>query len=94
MLIQAIRFVFASEDGDRAEAIFRELGAASRAEAGVIAFEIGRSQEEPGVFGLWEVYRDPAALDFHKATNHYQRLVVNGIRRLMRERSADLLSPI
>ncbi len=94
MLIQSVHFVFAPEDGDKVEAIFRELREASRAEAGVIAFDIGRGRDEPNVFDLWEVYRDQAALDFHKATDHYQRLVVNGIRPLAKERSADLLSPI
>lgn len=94
MLIQAIRFTFSPEDGDKVEAIFRELRDASRAEAGVIGFDVGQSQEQPNVFGLWEVYRDRAALDFHKATEHYQRLVINGIRPLVKERSADILSPI
>jgi (4S)-4-hydroxy-5-phosphonooxypentane-2,3-dione isomerase len=94
MLIQVVRFVFNPEDGDNAEAIFRELREASRAEAGVIAFEVGRSREDSNVFGLWEVYGDEAALDFHKATDHYHRLVVNGIRPLAKERSADLLTPI
>ena len=94
VLIQAVRFAFAPEDGDRAEALFRELRDASRAESGVIAFEVARGQEKPEVFALWEVYRDSAALDFHKETEHYRRLVINGVRALARERSAELLSPI
>ncbi len=94
MLIQTVRFTFAPEDGDKAEAIFRELRDASRAEAGVVAFEVGRSPEKPEIFALWEVYRDRTALDFHTATDHYQRLVINGVRRLAKERSGEVLSPI
>jgi quinol monooxygenase YgiN len=94
MIIQAIRFVFAPEDVDRVEAIFRELREASRAEAGVVNFEVARSQDSPNVFALWEVYRDRAALDFHKATPHYDRLVVNGIRPLIKERTVDLVVPL
>jgi quinol monooxygenase YgiN len=94
MLIQAVRFTFAPEDGDQAEAIFRELRDASRAEAGVIAFDVARSAEKPEIFALWEVYRDRAALDLHTATDHFQRLVVNGVRRLAKERAGDILVPI
>lgn len=94
MLVQAVRFAFAPEDGDKVEAMLRELRDASRAEAGIIAFDVGRSQEKPNVFALWEVYRDRAALDFHKTTEHYQRLVIDGVRVLAKERSAELFSPI
>lgn len=94
MLIQAVRFTFSPENAEKAEAMFRELRDTSRAEAGVVAFEVGRSQETPTVFRLWEVYRDRAAFDFHKNTEHFARLVVNGVRSLASEREAELLSPI
>jgi len=89
MIVQSIHFTFAPENADAIEAIFLELQAASRKEAGVAAFEIGRSAEKPGVFALWEVYRDDAALEAHKATDHYQRLVVGRIRTLAKDRSVE-----
>ncbi len=94
MLIQSVQFTFAPGDGDKAEAILRELREASRKEEGVIAFEVARSQEKPNVFVLWEEYRNEAALDFHKATEHYNRLVLNGVRPLAQERSGAMAVPI
>jgi quinol monooxygenase YgiN len=94
MLIQSVKFTFAPEDGDRAEAILRELREASRKEEGVMAFEVARSREKPNVFVLWEKYRDEAALDFHKATEQYNRLVLNGVRPLARERTGEMAVPI
>jgi (4S)-4-hydroxy-5-phosphonooxypentane-2,3-dione isomerase len=94
VVIQTVRFTFAPDDDDKAAAMFRELRDASRSEVGVVAFEVGRSQDKPNVFALWEVYRDEDALDFHKSTGHYQRLVTNGVRLLAKERFGDLLSPI
>jgi autoinducer 2-degrading protein len=94
MLIQFVQFTFAPEDGDKAEAILRELREASRKEEGVIAFEVARSQEKPNVFVLWEEYRDEAALNFHKATEHYSRLVLNGVRPLALQRSGEMAVPI
>jgi autoinducer 2-degrading protein len=94
MIIQMVHFTFAPDDGDRVAAMFRELRDKSRAEAGVVGFDVGRSAENPGYFALWEVYRNQAALDSHKNTEHFQRLVVNGVRALAKERAADILAPI
>jgi quinol monooxygenase YgiN len=93
-LIQSVRYTFASADADKAEAILRELREASRKEPGVIAFEVARSREQPNAFALWEEYRDRAALDAHMATEHFQRLVVNGTRRLAQERHGELFDQI
>src|SRR5215469_4291301 len=93
-MINAIVFTFAQKDADLAETLFRELRDASRKEAGVIQFEVGRSREKPNVFALWEVYRDQEAIDAHLASEHFQRLVVNGVRPLAQERNAERVVPI
>jgi autoinducer 2-degrading protein len=94
MIIQMVHFTFAPDDGDKAAAMFRELREKSRGEAGVVTFDVGQSPEHPGIFALWEVYRDQAAFDSHKNTEHFQRLVVNGVRPLAKERSGNILAPI
>ena len=94
MLIQTVRYTFAPGDSDQAELMFRELRDASRAEEGVVAFDIARSREQPDQFALWEVYRDQAALDAHMASTHFQRLIVQGVRPLAKERHGDILLPI
>jgi quinol monooxygenase YgiN len=60
----------------------------------VIQFQVGRSREKPNVFALWEVYRDKAAIDAHHASEHFQRLVVNGIRPLVQQRNVETVKPI
>lgn len=90
MLIQSVHFTFASQDADKAEATFRELRDASREEEGVVAFDVARSEEQPNVFALWEVYRDRAALDAHKSTEHYRRLVLDGVRVMAQRRDGAL----
>jgi quinol monooxygenase YgiN len=94
MLIQSIHYVFAPEDADKAEAILRELRDVSRKEDGVITFEVGRSQEKPNVFALWEEYRDKAALEFHMATEHFKRLGLNGVRPLAQQRNGETVFSI
>jgi quinol monooxygenase YgiN len=94
MIIQNVHFTFAPEDSDRVEAMLRELRDASRAEVGVVSFDVARGQEDPNVFVLWEVYRDQKGLDAHRAAEHYQRLVINGVRPLAKARSGEILCPI
>lgn len=94
MLIQSIHFTFASEDADKAEGFLRELRDETRKEDGVISFDVGRSKEKPNAFALWEVYRDKASLESHIATEHFQRLVVRGVRTLATQRNAETVFPI
>jgi autoinducer 2-degrading protein len=94
MLIQSVHFTFPPSDADNAETVLRELRDASRKEKGVIGFDVARSRAKPNVFALWEEYRDQAALDFHVATDHYKRLVLNGVRPLALERIAEIVFPI
>lgn len=87
MVHNSVHFTFAPEDADKAQTMLRELRDASRKEAGVVAFDVIRGQDDPNAFALWEVYRDAAAWESHAATEHFQRLVVNGVRTLARQRN-------
>lgn len=94
MVVTSVHYMFAPKDADSAESLFRELRDASRREPGVIQSEAGRSRERPNAFALWEVYRDQEALDAHAATDHFRRLVVDGVRPLAQERKAESVVPI
>ena len=94
MLVNSVHYTFAAEDADKAAAIFGELRELSRNEEGVISFDVGRGRENPNVFALWEVYRDKEALDAHFASDHFIRLVINGIRPLAKQRELAAVIPI
>ena len=91
MIINSVRYVFAPEDADTAEAMFRELRDATRREEGVISFDVGRSQEKPNVFVLWAEYQDEAALDAHVGSEHFKRYVVDGVRLMAQERDGEIV---
>jgi quinol monooxygenase YgiN len=94
MIVNSIHFTFSPEDAGVAESLLRELRDASRKEAGVIRYEVGRSREKPNVFALWEVYRDQDAVDAHLASEHFQRTFVTGLRPLVQDRSIERVAPI
>jgi (4S)-4-hydroxy-5-phosphonooxypentane-2,3-dione isomerase len=86
MIVQSVHYAFAPEDGDKVAAMLRELRDASRREPGVMTFDVVRGQDNPTLFALYEEYRDQAALDAHSASEHFQRLVVQGVRTMATHR--------
>jgi quinol monooxygenase YgiN len=94
MVVSSVHYTFTAEDADKAASIFEELRDASRREKGVISFEVGRGQEDPNVFALWEEYRDEAAREVHLASDHFTRLVVNGVRPLAKKRDFVAVVPL
>jgi hypothetical protein len=46
------------------------------------------------LLALWEEYRDKAALEAHIVSDHFQKLVLNGIRPLAKERNGAMIHPI
>jgi quinol monooxygenase YgiN len=93
-IIANVRFTFDPADVEKAVAMFRELRDASRAEPGIVSFDVARDEEDPNAFALWEVYRDQSASDAHRSTEHFKRLVIDGVRPLAKERRAEQLTPI
>ena len=47
--------------------------AGSIEEPGIFRFDVLRSDEDPSVFYLYEVYKDEAATAAHKTTDHYKK---------------------
>jgi quinol monooxygenase YgiN len=74
--------------------MFAQLASLSRLETGCHGFEAARSNDDPRVFVLYEQWADQAALDTHYATEHFQRLGVNGIRPLAESRLAHKCTPL
>lgn len=89
MQVQSIRYTFAPEEANRAAEILEELRDLSIREPGVVSFRVARVKNEPNVFLLWEEYRDEEALAEHAGTEHFKRLVVDGTRRLAKERVGE-----
>ena len=87
MLVQVVTYTFPPERADEAERLLRELGAASRAEAGCAGFDVVRG-EDGATFVLYEQWRDAAALEEHFATEHFKRLGAAGFRTFALSRTA------
>ena len=56
--------------------ILRQMGEASRQEAGVITYTTHVDPENPREFFIYEKYHDAAGLEAHQQTSHFQELVL------------------
>ena len=87
--VLVVRMKAKEGEEERAVEVARELAAASREEPGCEAFVPCRDSEDPGSILIYEQYRDKAAFEEHGASEHFQRLALNGLFELVgpRERT-------
>ncbi|MRW84488.1 antibiotic biosynthesis monooxygenase [Pseudoduganella sp. FT26W] len=74
-------------------AIVAEMRPKSLAEPGCLSYEAYRGVDQPHTLLLVEQYRDEAALEAHKQSEHYQSLVVGRALALLADRQVEVLRP-
>lgn len=84
-----VRMEFAPEDRDEITATLIALTAASRQEPGCIAYVPCTLDAEPDNVMIWEQYRDKAAAEAHRATEHFKEYAVGGLYQKMRKRTVE-----
>jgi quinol monooxygenase YgiN len=94
MLILAVRVTIKAGHEDEVVEPFRKLQEETRREPGCIAYFVQRSRENPQRYLVYEQYKDQAALDAHRASNHFKEYGTNGFYRFVEERQAELFDPI
>jgi quinol monooxygenase YgiN len=94
MIINAVIYTFPADDAEKAAGMLRELRDTARTEAGCVRFDVARSIDDPSVFALYEEYVNESALEAHLASEAFQRLGLNGIRKLAKERIGHRCRPL
>jgi quinol monooxygenase YgiN len=84
--VLVVRMKAKEGEDERAAEIAAELAGATREEAGCEAYVPCRDPEDPRSFLFYEQYRDKAAFEEHGASEHFQRLALNGLFDLMESR--------
>jgi quinol monooxygenase YgiN len=70
MIILAGTFRLDPAKLDEAKAPVAAIVAGSRGEPGCVAYSFGHDPVEPDIVNVFEVWKDRAALDFHRQTPH------------------------
>jgi quinol monooxygenase YgiN len=77
--IVIVRWRIKASETARVLAMLPELAEKSRNEDGNLSYAIYRSEADPNELVLHERYVDAAAAESHRQSEHYQRIVVDGI---------------
>jgi len=94
MLCLAVIYDIESGREEEAAALFLQLKAASEREPGNLGYEVFRATDDPRRFFLYETYRDEAALEAHRNSDHFRKCGLNGVRTIARNREAVLCVPL
>ena len=80
---------------ERVAELIGELGAASRAEPGCLAWVPHRANDKPRLFWIYEQYDDEAAFEAHMASEHFTRLVKGeAIPELLESREREFFTTL
>ena len=94
MLSFTVRLRFDHADVQQISEILCHLTAASRQEPGCVSYIPHFVESEPSTVLIYEQYADEAALDFHRATPHFQKYAIGGLYQLMKDREVENLTAI
>jgi autoinducer 2-degrading protein len=80
--------------GHEAELVarLREMTGYTRQESGCRAYIAHQSQKEPRKFVLYEQYADEAALDAHRTSDYFKRIVQGEYNNLLESRSPEFFA--
>jgi quinol monooxygenase YgiN len=74
----------------RVRAALEQLAGPTRAEPGCLMWQPHVDPENPRVFVIYEQYVDPAALDAHRRSEHFQRIGLGEAFPLLESREPSL----
>ena len=94
MIVLAVTWV--ANPGKEAEVagIFRKLEAASRQEPGCLMYMVHRHRTDTARFFIYEQYRDDAALEAHRQSQHFQQYAVTALNGIGERREGELYYPL
>jgi quinol monooxygenase YgiN len=94
MISFVVRIKFAQEDREEITEILRQLTTASRQEPGCVSYIPHRVEGDPDTVVIYEQYKDSAAADAHRQSEHFKKYAVGGLYQKMLERSREDLAAL
>lgn len=89
MISFTVRLTFVPEDREEIARILRELTTASRQEPGCVNYVPHTIVGDPDTVLIYEQYKDEAAADHHRNSEHFKKYAVGGLYQKMRERTRE-----
>lgn len=74
--------------------LFSALAKAARAEPGCAMFLVHRHRDDPSHFFIYEQYRDDAALQTHRETDHFKQIARGELLKFADRLEGNLYDPL
>lgn len=94
MISFTVRMRFRPEDRDEIAGYLRELSVRSRAEAGCVSYIAHTVESDPDTVLIYEQYRDGAAVEVHRGSEHFRVFAVGGLYQRMLDRVVENLTAL
>lgn len=94
MISFTVRMTFAPEDRQEIAETLRTLTLASRQEPGCVSYIPHIVEGNPDMVLIYEQYRDTAAAEAHRHSEHFKKYAVGVLYQKMRERSREDLAAL
>jgi quinol monooxygenase YgiN len=94
MISFIVRMRFSQEDRKEVLDAVQQLALASRQEPGCISYIPHELAGDSSLVMIYEQYRDEAALEAHRASQHFHKYAIGGLFQWMKERSVEDLNAL
>jgi quinol monooxygenase YgiN len=94
MISFTVRMRFAPEDHERLVETLRELALESRKEPGCVSYVPHFIEGDPDSVLIYEQYRDEAAREAHRTSEHFRIYAIGGLYQMMKERVSENLTAV
>jgi autoinducer 2-degrading protein len=94
MIVLAVTWIAKAGREDEVALLFSRLTEASRKEPGCKLYQVHRHRTEPRRFFIYEQYRDDAALEAHRASDHFLQFARRELPKIADRSEGHLYDPL
>lgn len=94
MIVLAVTWQAKPAKEKEAADILAKLTVEARREPGCVMFQVHRHREKPGLFFIYEQYKDDTALEAHRKTPHFLEFARKQLPAVADRLQGDLYDPL
>jgi autoinducer 2-degrading protein len=94
MVVLAVTWMAKAGHEAEVEEVFSKLTAEARKEPGCSIFQVHRHKTEPRRYFIYELYKDDAALEFHRTTPHFLQFARKDLPKIAERVEGQLYEPL
>ncbi len=94
MVVLAVTWMAKAGHETEVAGVFSKLTEESRKEPGCVIYQVHRHKTEPRRFFIYELYKDDAALEAHRAAPHFLQFARKELPKIAERTEGNLYEPL